>query len=43
MDPCIVILEVHKTFEGELRTFVIREWAVLARLKPMMPVKVALQ
>lgn len=43
MDPCSVILKVHKAFECELRTFIIREWAALARLKPMTPVKVALQ
>lgn len=38
-----MVLRVHEAFEGELRTFIIREWAVLARLKPMTPVKVALQ
>ena len=43
MDPYCVILKVYKAFECELRTFIIREWAVLARLKSMMPVKVALQ
>jgi len=43
MDPRSVIFEVHKAFERELRTVIVGEWAVLARLKPMMPVKVALQ
>ncbi len=43
MDPRCVILKVHETVEHELRAFIIREWAVLARLKQMMPVKVALQ
>ncbi len=43
MDPCSVTFEVHKTFERELRTFIVGERAVLARLKPMMPVKMALQ
>lgn len=43
MDPRCVILKVHEAFECELRTFIVREWAVLARLKSMMPIKVALQ
>ena len=43
MDPRCVILKVHEAVEYELRAFIIREWAVLARLKQMMPVKVALQ
>lgn len=43
MNPCSVILNVHETFECELRTLMIRERAVLARLKQVMPVKVALQ
>ena len=43
MNPRCVILKVHEAFECELRTCIIREWAVLARLKPMMAVKVALQ
>ena len=40
MDPCYITLKVHKPFERELRTFIVGEWAVLARLKPMMLVKV---
>lgn len=43
MNPRCVILKVHEAFECELRTFIVREWAVLARLKSMMPIKVALQ
>jgi len=43
MDSRSVIFEVHKAFERELRTFIVGDWAILARLKPMMPVKVALQ
>ncbi len=43
MDPRRVILEVHEALERESRTFIVGEWAVLARLKPVMPVKVALQ
>ena len=43
MHPCSVTFKVHKASERELRIFIIGEWAILARLKPMMPVKVALQ
>ncbi len=43
MDPRRVILEVHEAPERESRTFIVGEWAVLAWLKPVMPVKVALQ
>ena len=43
MNPRCMIFEVHENVEHELGTFIIREWAVLARLKSMMPVKVALQ
>lgn len=42
MDPRCVILKVHEAFEGEQGTIVMREWAILARLEPVMPVKVAL-
>jgi hypothetical protein len=38
-----VIFEVHEAFKRELRTIIVGEWAVLARLKPMVPVKVTLQ
>ena len=38
-----MILEVHKALERELRTVIVGEWAILARLKPMMTVKVTLQ
>jgi len=37
-----VIFEMHKAFERELRTFIVGEWAVLARLKPIVPVRVTL-
>ncbi len=43
MNPRRVILEVHEAFERELRTVIVGEWAILARQKPVMPVKVALQ
>ena len=43
MDPSILTLKVHEAFEHELRTFINGERAVLVRLKPMMPVEVALQ
>ena len=43
MDPRRVNLEVHEAPERESRTFIVGEWAVLARLKPVMPVEVALQ
>jgi len=43
MHPCSVTFKVHEASERELRIFIIGEWAILARLKPMMPVKVALQ
>ena len=43
MDPCGILFKVHEAFECELCTFIVRERAVLARLKPVMPVKVALQ
>ncbi len=43
MDHCSMIFKVHKAFECELCTFVIRERAVPARLKRVMPVKVTLQ
>ena len=43
MDPRCVVFKVHEAFECEPRTFIIRELAVQARLKTMMPVKVALQ
>ena len=43
MGPRSVIFEVHEASEHELRTFVVREWAFLARVKLVMPVKVALQ
>jgi len=35
--------KVYKAFKRELRTFIVRKRAVLARLKPVMPVKVTLQ
>ena len=31
MNPCGMIFEVHETVKHELRTFIIREWAVPAR------------
>lgn len=34
---------VYEVLERELRAFIVGEWAVLARLKPMMPIKVVLQ
>jgi hypothetical protein len=43
MNPRRVIFIVHEACECQLRAFIVREWAVLAWLKPMMPVKVALQ
>jgi len=43
MDPRYVILKVHEAFERELRTSIVGEWVDLARLKTVMPVKVALQ
>lgn len=43
MNPCSMIFEVHKTVEHELGTFIIGKWAILARLKHVVPVKVALQ
>jgi len=43
VDPCSVTFKVHEAFERELRTFVVGEWTVLARLKTVVPVKVALQ
>lgn len=43
MHPCSVTFKVYEASERELRIFIIGEWAILARLKPMMPVKVALQ
>ena len=42
MDPRCVIFKVREAFEGEQRTIVMREWAILARLDLVMPVKVAL-
>lgn len=35
--------KVHEAFERELGTFIVGEWTVLARLKTVVPVKVALQ
>lgn len=43
MDTCRVVLEVYEAFEPKLRTSIVGEWAILARLKTVMPVKVALQ
>ena len=43
MGPRRMILKVHETFECELCTFIVWERAVLARLKLVMPIKVALQ
>jgi len=38
-----VTFKVHEAFKRELRTFIVGEWTVLARLKTVVPVKVALQ
>ena len=43
MDLHCVKFKVHEAFKCELRTFIIGEWAVLARLKLVMLVEVALQ
>ncbi len=43
LNPRCVVFKVHKAFERELPTFIVRERANLTRLKPMMPVKVVLQ
>lgn len=37
-----MIFEVHGIVEHELDTFIVGEWIVLARLKPMIPVEAAL-
>ncbi len=43
LSPRCVVFKVHKAFERELPTFIVRERANLTRLKPMMPVKMVLQ
>ncbi len=43
LNPRCVVFKVHKAFERELPTFIVRERVNLTRLKPMMPVKVVLQ
>jgi len=43
MDPYCVVFKVHEAFERMLGTFIVGEWAVPTRLKPVVPVKVALQ
>ena len=43
MDLRCVKFEVNEAFECDLRTFIVGERAVLARLKPVTPVEVALQ
>ncbi len=43
MDPRCVTFKVHEAVERKLPTSDIGEWAVLAGLKLMVPVEVALQ